>query len=63
MENSDVHFDETLMPWRAKGEQRVGVAPPHRALPDDQPPGLPDAPPIVSAPKATTNSLGGRTTR
>ena len=57
VENSDVHFDETLMPWRAKGEQRVGVAPPHRALPDGQPPGLPVAPPTVSKPKVATSSL------
>ena len=49
---SDVWFEETLMPWRPKGDQRVGVPPPHHALPDDQPPGLPTAP--VAATTAAT---------
>ena len=55
---SDVWFEETLMPWRPKGDQRVGVPPPHHALPDDQPPGLPTAPtvPSTQAPAATTLS-------
>ena len=38
---SDVYFDETLMPWRARGDQRVGVPPPAIAADDGQPPGLP----------------------
>ena len=33
MVTSDVWFDETLMPWRPKGEQRVGPVAPHAALP------------------------------
>jgi hypothetical protein len=42
-----VYFDEGLMPWRPKGDQRVGdplpVAPP---ADEDQPPGIPaHAPP------------------
>ena len=44
---SEVYFDEGLMPWRPKGDQRVGdplpVAPP---VDEDQPPGIPaHAPP------------------
>ena len=38
--SSDVWFDETLMPWRPTGEQRVGAPPPHASPSDDQPPGL-----------------------
>ena len=41
--SSDVWFDETLMPWRPTGHQRVAAPPPHHAEPDDQPPGLPAA--------------------
>ena len=57
---SDVWFDETLMPWRPPGDQRVGAPPPHRAVHDGQPPGLPPAaaPPSPTRPAHTAATLG-----
>ena len=55
---SDVWFDETLMPWRPKGEQRVGPPPPHHAEHVDQPPGLPPAPTATKPPIAAPATMG-----
>ena len=48
---SDVWMDETLMPWRPAGDQRVGAPPPHHAHHVDQPPGLQ---PAIVSPTSTT---------
>jgi len=63
---SDVWMDETLMPWRPVGDQRVGAPPPHHAHAVDQPPGLrpiqlqqvtfSDRPTSTAAPTASTMS-------
>ena len=57
---SDVWFDETLMPWRPTGDQRVGAPPPHRAVNDGQPPGLPATtrPSAPTRPASTAVTLG-----
>ena len=64
---SDVWFDETLMPWRPRGDQRVGMPPPTAAEDDGQPPGLPRAapadvpPPPVPAAESLTSAFIGAT--
>ena len=47
---SEVFFDEGLMPWRPKGDQRIGDPLPSEATLDiDQPPGVP--PSVDTAPR------------